>query len=147
MDIPETYCKRAGNVSHISMMTSMRLIVLTVLLFVGCVHAEANKMIVLDYSDFGPQAAAYELLGMQWWQWQSHGDSRPRKYDIKVVVYRDVPLDVVKQKYPVVKKEFKDFRYVSYDEAILYLDTMIQENFIPELTTKLEQTKRILVDY
>jgi hypothetical protein len=84
---------------------------------------------------------------MQWWQWQSHGDSRPRKYDIKVVVYRDVPLDEVKQKYPVIKEELKDFRYVPYDEAIQYLDDMIQQNFMPDITIRLEQTKRILTNF
>ena len=115
------------------------------LLLIGSAHAETKNMVVLDYDDFGPQAAAYELLGMDWWQWQSHGESRPQKYDIKVVVYKDVPIDSVKQKYPVVEKESKDYRYVSYDEAIQYLDEMIQENFMPDLTTKLEQTKQRLL--
>jgi hypothetical protein len=123
----------------------MRLLALVALLLVGCAHTEVKNMVVLDYNDFGPQAAAYELLGMEWWQWQSHGESRPQKYDITVVVYKDVPLDSVKQKYPVVEKESKDYRYVTYDDAIHYLDNMIQENLMPDLTTKLNQTKQTLL--
>lgn len=123
----------------------MRLLALVALLLVGCAHAEVKNMVVLDYNDFGPQAAAYELLGMEWWQWQSHGESRPQTYNVKVVVYNDVTLDSVKQKYPVVKEQLKDYRYVPYNDAIQYLDDMIQENLMPELTTKLKQTKQTLL--
>ena len=123
----------------------MRLLTLIALLLVGCAHAEVKSMVVLDYNDFGPQAAAYELLGMEWWQWQSHGESRPQAYNIKVVVYKDVTLDSVKQKYPVVQEQLKDYRYVSYNDAIQYLDDIIQENLMPELTTKLKQTKQTLL--
>jgi hypothetical protein len=123
----------------------MRLLALMAFLLVGCAHAEVKSMVVLDYNDFGPQAAAYELLGMEWWQWQSHGESRPQAYNIKVVVYKDVTLDSVKQKYPVVQEQLKDYRYVSYNDAIQYLDNIIQENLMPELTTKLKQTKQTLL--
>jgi hypothetical protein len=78
------------------------------LLIAGCAHSEVKSMLVLDYDDFGPQAAAYELLGMQWWQWQAHGESRPNKCDIKVVVYEGVSLGSVKQQYPVVKEELRN---------------------------------------
>ena len=123
----------------------MRLLALMAFLLVACAHAEVKSMVVLDYNDFGPQAAAYELLGMEWWQWQSHGESRPQAYNIKVVVYKDVTLDSVKQKYPVVQEQLKDYRYVSYNDAIQYLDDIIQENLMPELTTKLKQTKQTLL--
>jgi hypothetical protein len=53
-------------------------LVLAALLFFGCAHAEVKNIVVLDYNDFGPQATAYELLGMDWLQWQLHGDSRPK---------------------------------------------------------------------
>ena len=123
----------------------MRLLALMAFLLVACAHAEVKSMVVLDYNDFGPQAAAYELLGMEWWQWQSHGESRPQAYNIKVVVYKDVTLDSVKQKYPVVQEQLKDYRYISYNDAIQYLDDIIQENLMPELTTKLKQTKQTLL--
>ena len=123
----------------------MRLLILTTLYLVSCAYAETRNMLVLDYSDFGPQASAYELLGMEWWQWQSHGGSRPKKYNIKVVVYKDVSLDEVIQRYPVLERELKDYRYVSYGDAIKYLEDMILEDFMPELTAKLNQTKQTLL--
>ena len=43
----------------------MRILALMGLLLVGCAHAEVKNMVVLKYNDFGPQAAAYELLGME----------------------------------------------------------------------------------
>jgi hypothetical protein len=49
---------------------------------------------VVPYEAFGPQAIAYKLIGMEWWQWDNHGDSRPRKYPIKVVIYWGQSLEV-----------------------------------------------------
>jgi hypothetical protein len=46
----------------------------------------------------------------------------------------------------VLEKELKDYRYVSYQDAIRYLDEIIQENLMPGLTAKLQQTKQRLLD-
>ncbi len=65
---------------------------------------------------------------MQWWQWDSHGDSDPNSiYDIKVVVYRDMSLQEIESIFPVVKAAKKDFRYIEYNEAIKYLNRNIDE--------------------
>ena len=100
-----------------------------------------DNTLILKYEEFGPPALANDLIGMDWWQWQSHGDSRPKKYDIKVVVYKDIDLKKVKIKYAVSRKDQQDFRYVEYKKAINYLDKAINENVIKELTQKLINTK------
>ncbi len=86
------------------------------------------KTLVLNYESFGPQVMAHELLGFQWWQWNAHGDSDPKTtYDIRVVVYKDISLDTVKDNYPVDEDKKLDFRYISYHQSILYLDSIIKE--------------------
>ena len=72
---------------------------------------------------------AYDKIGMQWWQWDNHGtsDDPNYKYDIKVVVYRDIPLSKIKSLFPVDKAKRKDFRYFEYNDSIKYLNEMIKE--------------------
>jgi len=83
---------------------------------------------LLDYTDFGVQAMAHQLIGYQWFQWNSHGDPDPRvNYDIKIVVYQGIPLDKVKELYPVIKELEQDYRYVSYRQAVNYLDRQLLE--------------------
>ena len=116
------------------------------LLFTACTTTPATSSVtILDYDDFGPQVVAHEVIGMQWWQWQSHGDARPRKYDIKVVVYKDLPLATIKKNYPVIPAKQQDYRYLQYDKAIQYLNELIKEDAIPALTTKLKSTRHKLL--
>ena len=97
------------------------------LIIFGCKNTP-KQYLVLDYEDFGPQAMAWETFGMQWWQWDNIGDSDPNfKYDIKVVVYRDIPLMKIQLLFPVNSEKRKDFRYIDYSEAIKYLDKNIKE--------------------
>jgi hypothetical protein len=112
----------------------------------GACAAPKSGTEVLRYDDFGPQAMSYELVGMGWWQWQPHGDSRPREYDIKVVVYRGTSLAQVKRRYPVNPSKDQDYRYVKYNDAIRYLDTQIAENLIDTTTERLKLTKQRLLD-
>jgi len=102
---------------------------------------------VLEYKDFGPPVIANNLIGMDWWQWQRHGDSRPSTYDIKVVVYKNTSLEYVKKNYPVVPKEEKDYRYVQYSEAIKYLDEHININLIVIVTSRLKNTKIKIIEF
>ena len=83
--------------------------------------------VVLPYSAFGPQAAAYELIGMEWWQWESHGDSRPRDCPIKVVVYWDQTKEETAKRHPVDQSKQQDFRYIEYSKAIEHLEHTIQD--------------------
>lgn len=66
---------------------------------------------------------------------------------VSVVVYRDIPLSAVRNAYPIVEDKGQDFRYVSYAEAMDYLDATIQdaESFLPELSDELRQTRQNII--
>jgi len=91
------------------------------------VNFSEAKSCVLKYQDFGPQVAVYELIGFEWWQWDTHGDSRPRHYPIKVVVYWDEDIADIRHQFPVIKEKEQDFRYLTYEKAIRHLERMIAE--------------------
>jgi len=91
--------------------------------------AKEDNIIIFNYSDFGPQSRAYKLIGMEWWSWGNHGDSRFKVYDIRVVVYKDISLDKVKKLYPTIKKKKQDYRYLKYADAIKYLNKHIGEKY------------------
>lgn len=93
---------------------------------------------IFKYEDFGPQAMAYELIGMQWWQ----GDGpAPAVYDIKVVIHRGLALDGIKERYPVTREAATDYRYVTYNDAIAFLDRHIEEDVLPSVTAMLQRTR------
>lgn len=107
----------------------------------GCRHKPATTM-VLDYQDFGPQVAAHEVIGMAWWQWDQHGEPDPDDpYDIKVVVYRDISMEQVQELFPVLEEKGQDYRYLSYAQAISYLNETILEDVLSEVTRRLRQTR------
>ncbi len=86
------------------------------------------QTLVLSYADFGPPSMAHRVIGMDWPSWQNHGDSEPgARYKISVVVYRRIPLDEVKRRYPVDKENQQDFRYIEHSHALKYLETVIKE--------------------
>jgi hypothetical protein len=85
-----------------------------------------KRVLLMEYSDFGPQSMCYGLIGFEWYQWDDHGDPDPRKrYDIKVVVYKDISLEKVEKSYPVSKDTNQDYRYVEYRDALEYLDAQL----------------------
>ena len=114
--------------------------------FIACTNQVKQNSVMLDYSDFGPQVIASEIIGMEWWQWQSHGESRPMEDIIKVVVYRDISLEKVKALYPVNPEKRKDYRYLEYKKAFDFLEEKIQENVIEKVTNKLKVTKTKLAN-
>ena len=132
------------------------LIVLSIMLFNLSYGNDSKKLIILNYSDFGPQSMSYDVLGKEWWQWKTHGDSRPGKHhEIKVIVYRNITLKKVKNLYPVIKENKQDYRYLEYQKAIDYLDDKIKllkewkkhdpKSFIPRLLKQLEKTKECIL--
>lgn len=94
--------------------------------FTACASLAQAGEEILPYSAFGPQVAASKLIGMEWWQWDAQGDSQPREYPIKVVVFWDQGREDVVRKYPVRKSKSQDFRYVEYSRAVGYLKRTIQ---------------------
>lgn len=119
-----------------------KLIVLLVTIFMlSCSSLQTSSTLVLDYEDFGPPVVAHEVIGMDWWQWLSHGESRPKDYPIKVVIFRDISLQDVKSRFPVEPELEQDYRYLEYSDAMLYLDRLIEENVIESLTGQLIDTR------
>jgi len=102
--------------------------------------------LVLDYQDFGPQVIAHQILGMEWWLWESYGDSNPEtKYPISVVVYRGISLKAVKKLYPVDPDKFKDYRYVLLCVSLEYLEQEIKNDILPQTTRLLKATRHKLI--
>jgi len=102
--------------------------------------------IFLLFKIFGPQAAVYELIGYNWHQWESHGDSSPEIIpDIFVVVYWDETVGTVKKKFPINQSKKQDYRYLEKTVAIKHLEELILEfNEFNLDTTGLETTLRKL---
>lgn len=115
----------------------------------GCVGTDRGgtgspgKTLVLKYRNFGPQAAAYELLGYEWPQWETQGSDDPtaEAAEIGVIVYRDLSLSAVQQRYPVIRGQ-QDYRYVTYDQAVDYCDRMLKES--GDVLPHLKQTRRTI---
>ncbi|MBD1558140.1 hypothetical protein HC752_14475 [Vibrio sp. S9_S30] len=123
------------------------------LFFVFSTGINANSSItVMNYHDFGPPSLSGKLLGVEWFQWQSHGDSKPRNYPVKVVVYEGYDLERIENLYPVISIKEQDFRYVTFDSAIDFIDSsladlnLLQEEGAPvaNIIRKLEKTKKTL---
>lgn len=91
------------------------------------VTANSPTIFVAKYKDFGPPQLSSPLLGNQWWQWPDPENHKPVTYDVKVVVYRDVSLDVVKASFPVIPEKKQDYRYVAYEDAVTYFDNTIEQ--------------------
>ena len=107
---------------------NLSLIILTIVLVLSCSDGD-KQILILSYDDFGPQAIAWKTFGMQWWQWDNHGDSDPNTtYDIKIAIYRDIPLHEVKERFPVVLETKNDYRYIEYSAALNYLDKNILDH-------------------
>lgn len=105
---------------------NMKRILAACFLTLGASNIRASEAI-LPYSAFGPQVAAYKLIGMEWWQWDSHGDCEPRDYPIKVVVFWGQTRDETAKRHPVDQVKLLDFRYVEYSKAVEYLESTIKE--------------------
>jgi hypothetical protein len=128
-----------------------RICIIVILFLLGCKNT-SNQYLVLSYEDFGPQVLSYETIGMQWWQWDNHGDSNPKtKYDIKIVVYRDIPLKKIKSIFPVNEEEKKDFRYIEYFQSIKLIEKNIKvqgdinEDWAKKLKERLIKTKNKII--
>ena len=117
-------------------------IVMMIVFISGCCSTAWAESVVFDYDDFGPQILAHEVIGFQWYQWNSSGDSDPGKVDnIKVVVYWYEPIEKIKKKYPVNRDKKKDYRYLSFYKAMKYLDSSIAK--LPDGIHLVETRKKL----
>src|SRR5688500_12723398 len=103
-----------------------------------------SKILVLDYHrEFSPSALTWEIVGDPWYQWNNHGSSDPRQFDdIKVVIYRNISLEEVKQMYPVDEKKLRDYRYLDYETAIDFLSKHGDEPYLETL----KDTKQKIIE-
>ncbi|GIV39031.1 MAG: hypothetical protein KatS3mg033_0831 [Thermonema sp.] len=109
-------------------------------------NKQALRVFVLSYEDFGPKYLAYTLLGNEWYQWEESEDEN-KSYRIQVVVYKDEDLERVKKAYPVQAEAEQDYRYVSYEAAMEYLNRHSQNPALSESSRqKLEETKLRLME-
>ena len=123
--------------------SSLHLFVL--MLVCPAVLAEA---LVLHYADFGPQVVAHRLLGPEWWQWETHGDSDPKtQYLIRIVVYDEESESNVRTQYPLIPSENKDYRWIPLNQAIQYLDEEISKDTLERTTASLKKTRMQLINY
>ena len=100
---------------------------------------------VFEYEAFGPQAMVYDLLGMQWWQWLTPGGVEPdNAFDIQVVVYCEGQHSDIEKRFPVDSAAQKDYRYITKNDAIRYLDIHINEDFLTAITQQLKTTKHAI---
>ncbi|MCI5122066.1 MAG: hypothetical protein D3908_12915 [Candidatus Electrothrix sp. AUS4] len=127
-------------------MSRLAFLLLLTLLTSCAVHSQ-QEVVLLDYNDFGPQIIAREVIGMEWWQWQDHGEPDPAAvYPVKVAVYRNIPLTEVEQKYPVAPEQKKDFRYLEYQNALRFLDEKITEDMQESVTEQLKATRKKITE-
>ncbi|MCI5159203.1 MAG: hypothetical protein D3906_12390 [Candidatus Electrothrix sp. AUS1_2] len=63
-----------------------------------------------------------------------------------MVVYRDIPLPEVQQKYPVDPEQRKDFRYLEYRNALRFLDEKITENMLDSVMEQLKSTRKKITE-
>ncbi|MCL2523605.1 MAG: hypothetical protein FWF20_02130 [Betaproteobacteria bacterium] len=130
--------------------TVLFIFTLGVLSLVSCTEQphdapKAQRTLVLPYDAFGPQVIAYLLIGFEWYQWDNHGDSSPiTEYDVRVVIYRDIPLYQVRKQFPVIIGQ-QDYRYISYHDALAHCDRHLRED--SQLFAHLKQTKQLILDH
>lgn len=95
---------------------------------VACPHRVGEDAILVDFDAFGPPAMSFELLGQAWWQWDGEGHAfEDQGGTVWVVVHDDVPPDDLATRFPVRQADACDHRYVTVDEALLYLEDHIAE--------------------
>ena len=108
-----------------------------------------SNTLILQYQDFGPQSISYELIGKEWYQWNSQGPDDPNATDnVKVVVYRNISLDEVKRLYPVVAEK-QDYRYFEYKAALDLLSRYETDPFWdqhPKTKEQMKQTREKILE-
>ena len=113
---------------------------------------------VMRYSEFGPPGSSYELLGSEWYQRNNQGPDDPNgRDDVRIVIYRNVDLRMVKKTYPVLKGK-SDYRYIEYSEVMDFLEKKVEDlksdqnrdqedsKINEELILKYEQTKAKIIE-
>lgn len=115
-------------------------------LLAACATPVSKKVVILEYADFGPQAMAYSTLGRKRLSWDPTIPIIIGHAQIQVVVYRGVPLQVVRQNYPSLREQNIDVRYLQYGEALNYLDARIEQNLLARITERLKDARSKIIE-
>lgn len=100
-----------------------KIFLMSVLISLNCKGAE----IVLPYANFGSQVLAYKIIGKEWWQWLKDGEGQNEVYDVRVVVYWSEEKKDIIRRYPVIRESNQDYRYITLDDAVTYLEGVVKE--------------------
>jgi len=92
------------------------------------ISQDFSKALVVDYKQFGPSQLSSSLLGQNYWQWQTRKEHSPTRYDIKVIIYRNMTLSEVKKRYPVDAELKQDYRYLEYPLVKTWIEQQIVKN-------------------
>lgn len=110
--------------------------------------SSSPESLILSYDSFGPQVLAYDFIGYEWWQWDNHGDSDPKsKYDIRIIIFKNISIETVKIRYPINKNKNVDFRYAPYNLAIQYLNEIINEYSESFAVEKYQNLKKKIISH
>lgn len=88
---------------------------------------DSPEVFIAKYEDFGVSHYSSKLLGVNVWQWHDVDNHKPGGFNIKVVVYRGVSLEQVRQSFPVIPEQKQDYRYVEYTKAVEYFTGTLDE--------------------
>lgn len=110
----------------------------------GCAICRSGESpLVLPYGSFGPQVAANRLIGFEWFQWNPSGSSDPKKVDpIFVVVSTRSRMEETKKRFVVSEQERRDYRFVTVDAALKYIDDELADADARPLLGKTLQSTR-----
>lgn len=117
------------------------IIVLLLASLTACASPPSDRTLVLRYSDFGPQAMAYHLIGPNRLPWDPDTPVFVGHNAVRIVIYRGIDLETVKSLYPPDERRNIDYRYVSFQDALRYLDAKIDRNLLIRITQKLKDTR------
>lgn len=121
------------------------LIIFLALTSCSCSTQQKLNYTTLKYDNFGPQAMTHELIGMNWRQWLEPGGFQPKDtFDIQVVVYCDGQRLDIEKRFSVDTTTQKDYRYITKNDAIGYLNGHIKEDLLYEVTQQLAATKQTI---
>lgn len=122
---------------------NMRIIAIgmLVVLLSHCASRLEKNSIVLEYADFGPQAMAYPVIGPKRMPWAPDTPVLIGEGKIYVVVFQNLELEQIEDKYNPDPEANIDYRFLRYQDAMRYLDAQIANNILAKVTRQLEQTR------
>lgn len=111
----------------------------------GCASRVSKTTVVLGYTDFGPQAMAYQVIGRKRLPWAPNTPLTPGDGGIFIVVFRGIEKARVIEAYPDNPDNNLDYRYVAYTDAISYLDKNIAQDILSNVTKRLETSRQTIL--